>query len=114
MSYLATRHAHVGPEIRVLVAHGSLRRLVYDVILLNFELLLVHQAQLLVLDLDALIALTYVLQGICTLALHIRHLEHVLLIIRVAASGQKVVVCARLLAVVLRHLGRLAGRKCFL
>jgi hypothetical protein len=114
MSYLAALHAHVVAEVHVLAAEGGLRSLVYDVILLDFELLLVHQAQLLVLNLDTLIALSYVLQGVGALALHVGHFEHVLLIIRVAACGQEVAVCAWSLAVILRYLCWLADWKHFL
>lgn len=87
MSYLAALHAHVVPEVHVLAAESRLRSFVYDVILLDFELLLVHQAQLLVLNLDALIPLRYVLQGVGPLALHVGHLEHVLLVVRVATCS---------------------------
>ena len=93
--YLALLHPHILPEIRVLVAHPREGSLVNDVILLNFELPLIHQAQLLVLDLDALVSFGYVLQRVGALALHIGHFEHVLLIIGLAAGGQEDVVGAR-------------------
>lgn len=57
MRDLAALEARRVADIRILVADRSRRRLVNYVILLNLELLLIHEAQLLVLYLDTLITL---------------------------------------------------------
>lgn len=57
MRDLAALEAGSVADIRILVANRSRRSLVNYVILLNLELLLIHEAKLLVLYLDALVAL---------------------------------------------------------
>lgn len=88
MSDLAALEATSITDIRVLVADSWRRSLVDYVILLNLELFLVHEAQLLVLGLDSLVALCDIFEGVRSLSLSIRHHKDPLLLIRVAAVGQ--------------------------
>ena len=81
MRDLAALEARRVTDIRILVANCSRRSLVNDMILLNLELLLIHEAQLLVLYLDTLIALRDVFERIGPLALRIGHHQHFLLLV---------------------------------
>jgi len=70
--------------------HGLV--LVDDMILLHLQLLLVHEAELLILYLYRCIAMVEIFKGIRSLILHIVEIEHILLIVGIAAGCQKLII----------------------
>lgn len=100
-SFDAASRLLIPAKSNILIGDRIRRCLVNDQVLLNLQLLLIHETQLLIIDFDTLIPLRDILKRVRAHVLVVFHHQNFLLIVGVAALGQQCFLATLSMTVVL-------------